>query len=113
METRRFVLSLALPTSNFQYTYYVLRRLIESRANQSRIGKSYPSGLHKHFRMLAISDYLQSQGYSPVREKHTTIPNIWKKLGTMYNLAGLDERVRLCISIVNKRRKGRDQEIAR
>ncbi|KZZ97938.1 CT20 family protein [Ascosphaera apis ARSEF 7405] len=51
-----------------------------------------PVGLHKHFRMLAISDYLQSQGYSPVREKHTTIPNIWKKLGTMYNLAGLDER---------------------
>ncbi|KAI5305467.1 hypothetical protein KEM56_004343 [Ascosphaera pollenicola] len=31
-------------------------------------------------------------GYSPGREKHTSIPNIWKKLGTMYNLAGLDER---------------------
>ncbi|KAI5284759.1 hypothetical protein KEM54_001097 [Ascosphaera aggregata] len=51
-----------------------------------------PVGLHKHFRMLAISDYLRSQGYSPSRETHTRIPNIWKKLGTMYNLAGLDER---------------------
>lgn len=43
--------------------------------------------------MLAISEYLKSQGYAPAHEEHTRIPGIWKKLGTLYNLPALDERV--------------------
>ncbi|KAM5491907.1 hypothetical protein MaudMau93_001656 [Microsporum audouinii] len=51
-----------------------------------------PVGMHKHFRMLAISDYMKSQGYATPTEQHTRIPGIWKKLGTLYNLSGLDDR---------------------
>ncbi|OJD15867.1 hypothetical protein AJ78_03920 [Emergomyces pasteurianus Ep9510] len=51
-----------------------------------------PVGMHKHFRMLAISEHLISQGYVAPNNQHTRIPGIWKKLGTLYNLAGLDER---------------------
>ena len=42
--------------------------------------------------MLAISEYMKSQGYAPANEEHTRIPGIWKKLGTLYNLPALDER---------------------
>ena len=49
--------------------------------------------MHKHFRMIAISDYMKSQGYASPTEQHTRIPGIWKKLGTLYNLSALDERV--------------------
>ncbi|KAJ5852490.1 Chromatin modification-related protein EAF7 [Penicillium soppii] len=51
-----------------------------------------PVGIHKHFRMLAISDYLKSQGYAPSTAEHMRIPGIWKKLGSLYNLEALDER---------------------
>ncbi|PGH32647.1 MRG-binding protein [[Emmonsia] crescens] len=51
-----------------------------------------PVGMHKHFRMLAISEHLISQGYVAPNDQHTRIPGIWKKLGALYNLAGLDER---------------------
>jgi hypothetical protein len=37
---------------------------------------------------------MKSQGYAPANEEHTRIPGIWKKLGTLYNLPALDERVR-------------------
>lgn len=43
--------------------------------------------------MLAIADYLKSQGYAPSSAEHMRIPGIWKKLGTLYNLEALDERV--------------------
>ena len=43
--------------------------------------------------MLAISDYLKSQGYAPSTAEHMRIPGIWKKLGSLYNLEALDERV--------------------
>lgn len=49
--------------------------------------------MHKHFRMLAISEYMRSQGYAPADAEHTRIPGIWEKLGTLYNLPALDERV--------------------
>jgi MRG-binding protein len=49
--------------------------------------------MHKHFRMLAISEYMKSQGYAPADEDHTRIPGIWKKLTSLYNLPALDERV--------------------
>ncbi|KAJ5491025.1 hypothetical protein N7539_002592 [Penicillium diatomitis] len=51
-----------------------------------------PVGVHKHFRMLAIAEYLKSQGYAPSSAEHMRIPGIWKKLGTLYNLEALDER---------------------
>ena len=37
---------------------------------------------------------MKSQGYAASNEEHTRIPGIWKKLGTLYNLQPLDERVR-------------------
>ncbi|PKX94087.1 uncharacterized protein P174DRAFT_441368 [Aspergillus novofumigatus IBT 16806] len=51
-----------------------------------------PVGMHKHFRMIAISEFMKSQGYAPSNCEHTRIPGIWKKLGTLYNLPALDER---------------------
>ncbi|KAJ9285006.1 hypothetical protein DTO027B5_8508 [Paecilomyces variotii] len=51
-----------------------------------------PVGMHKHFRMIAIAEYMRSQGYASPDEPHTRIPGIWKKLGTLYNLPALDER---------------------
>ncbi|TVY62910.1 Chromatin modification-related protein EAF7 [Lachnellula suecica] len=51
-----------------------------------------PAGMHKHFRMIALSEHLRHHGYNPEIEKHTSIPGIWQKLGTMYNLEILDER---------------------
>ncbi|KAJ5082495.1 hypothetical protein N7532_011538 [Penicillium argentinense] len=51
-----------------------------------------PVGVHKHFRMIAIYEYLKSQGYAPANAEHMRIPGIWKKLGTLYNLEALDER---------------------
>lgn len=57
----------------------------------SALGIHILLGIHKHFRMLAISEHLKSQGYAT--DDHTRIPGIWKKLGTLYNLPALDERV--------------------
>ncbi|KAJ5481984.1 hypothetical protein N7475_000796 [Penicillium sp. IBT 31633x] len=61
-----------------------------------------PVGLHKHFRMLAISEYLKSQGYAPSTAEHMRIPGIWKKLGSLYNLEALDEREDSIITDVNE-----------
>lgn len=57
------------------------------------IDQSSIQGVHKHFRMLAIADYLKSQGFGPSTGEHMHIPGIWKKLRTLYNLDALDERV--------------------
>lgn len=43
--------------------------------------------------MIAISEYMKSQGYAPASEEHTRIPGIWKKLDSLYNLSALDEMV--------------------
>ena len=43
--------------------------------------------------MIAISEFMKSQGYAPSHAEHTRIPGIWKKLSTLYNLPALDERV--------------------
>ncbi|EYE92414.1 EAF7 family protein [Aspergillus ruber CBS 135680] len=48
--------------------------------------------MHKHFRMIAISEFLKTQGYAPANALHTRIPGIWRKLNTLYNLPALDER---------------------
>lgn len=48
--------------------------------------------MHKHFRMLAISEHLRNHGINPDFETHTKIPGIWAKLRTLYNLDAIDER---------------------
>ena len=75
-----------------------------------------PVGMHKHFRMLAIRQSLLAQGVidshdgdqqtaanvlpdklgadnaAIAADEHTSIPGIWAKLNSIYDLAGLDER---------------------
>ena len=48
--------------------------------------------MHKHFRMVALSEYLRNHGYDPQIETHTRIPGIWQKLGTLYNMRIIDDR---------------------
>ncbi len=55
-----------------------------------------PTGMHKHFRMLAIFENFRSNGFggSARREpaEHVRIPAIWAKLHSLYDLDALDER---------------------
>ena len=48
-----------------------------------------PAGIHKHFRMIALSEHLRNHGYNEV---HTQIPGIWEKLGKLYDLDIIDEQ---------------------
>ncbi|KAJ5627979.1 hypothetical protein N7490_010207 [Penicillium lividum] len=65
-----------------------------------------PVGVHKHFRMIAIAEFLHSQGYGPTTAEHLSIPGIWKKLGTLYNLEALDEREDSVITEMNEDEDG-------
>ena len=67
---------------------------IQSPLSSTKRSRS-SSGMHKHFRMIALSQHLRNHGFNPAKEPHTRIPGIWKKLGSLYNLEALDERVRL------------------
>lgn len=49
-------------------------------------------GMHKHFRMIAISEHLRNHGYDPTVDKHTRIPGIWEKLRILYNMDIIDAR---------------------
>ncbi|KAI1817502.1 chromatin modification-related protein EAF7-domain-containing protein [Poronia punctata] len=51
-----------------------------------------PSGMHKHFRAIAISEHLRNHGFDPDIETHTRIPGIWKKLREFYDMDMIDER---------------------
>ncbi|KAK3987807.1 hypothetical protein QBC44DRAFT_360446 [Cladorrhinum sp. PSN332] len=51
-----------------------------------------PAGMHKHFRMIAISEHLRNHGFHPEKHPHTRIPGIWKKLSEFYSLEAVDER---------------------
>lgn len=48
--------------------------------------------MHKHFRMIAISEHLKNHGIDPDLYQHTRIPFIWAKLRSYYNLESIDER---------------------
>lgn len=48
--------------------------------------------MHKHFRMIALSEHLRNHGYDPRVDQHTRIPGIWEKLRTCYNLDVIDDR---------------------
>ena len=52
-------------------------------------------GMHKHFRMISISENLRNHSYFSPQNAHTRIPGIWEKLGSLYNLETLDARVSL------------------
>ncbi len=43
--------------------------------------------------MIALSQHLRNNGYTTPDDGHTRIPGIWEKLGSLYNLEALDERV--------------------
>lgn len=51
-------------------------------------------GMHKHFRMIALSQHLRNHGYTSSNDEHTRIPGIWAKLESLYNLEALDQTVR-------------------
>jgi hypothetical protein len=42
--------------------------------------------------MIALSEHLRNHGYDPRVETHTTIPKIWAKLETLYDLKTIDDR---------------------
>ena len=42
--------------------------------------------------MLAIHEYMMSQGVINPADEHTKIPGVWEKLGSLYNLPILDDR---------------------
>jgi MRG-binding protein len=48
--------------------------------------------MHKHFRIIAIHNYMIGQGVVSSEDEHTTIPGLWRKLASLYNLPILDER---------------------
>ncbi|KAK3390481.1 chromatin modification-related protein EAF7-domain-containing protein [Podospora didyma] len=51
-----------------------------------------PAGMHKHFRILAISEHLRNHGFDPDTFPHTRISGIWVKLREFYDLDAVDER---------------------
>ena len=61
-----------------------------------------PVGMHKHFRMLAIRDYMLDQGVVNLEDEHTRIPGIWAKLASLYDLSTLDEREDSIIDAVDE-----------
>jgi hypothetical protein len=42
--------------------------------------------------MIALSEHLRNHGYDPRVETHTSIPKIWAKLDTLYDLKTIDDR---------------------
>ncbi|KAJ4390027.1 DASH complex subunit ask1 [Gnomoniopsis smithogilvyi] len=51
-----------------------------------------PAGMHKHFRMLAISNYMRDWGYDSDIYTHVRIPGIWTKLSEFFNMPVIDDR---------------------
>jgi len=48
--------------------------------------------MHRHFRIIAISEYLRCRGYDPDVYPHTRIPGIWNELRNEYDLDAINER---------------------
>ncbi|RMZ80343.1 hypothetical protein DV738_g2917, partial [Chaetothyriales sp. CBS 135597] len=42
-----------------------------------------PAGMHKHFRMMAIRNYMLNAGVISADDTHTSTSGIWTKLGTL------------------------------
>lgn len=60
--------------------------------NQTTLTPSKNPGMHKHFRVIAISEHLRNHGFDPDIETHTRIPGIWIKLREFYDVDMIDER---------------------
>ncbi|KAK0718213.1 chromatin modification-related protein EAF7-domain-containing protein, partial [Lasiosphaeria miniovina] len=50
------------------------------------------TGMHKHFRILAISEHLRNHGFDPDMLPHTRVSGMWAKLREFYDLDAVDER---------------------
>ncbi|GIZ36758.1 hypothetical protein CKM354_000022500 [Cercospora kikuchii] len=51
-----------------------------------------PTGIHKHFRLLALHNWLLENNYIHPRNEHTKPKGIRAKLETLYNMDALDAR---------------------
>ena len=51
-----------------------------------------PVGMHKHFRMVNIRDYMLSKGAINLSDEHMSTAGLWRKLASLYDLPRLDER---------------------
>ncbi|KAK5109637.1 hypothetical protein LTR62_006874 [Meristemomyces frigidus] len=51
-----------------------------------------PTGIHKHFRLIALHNFLLDNNYIHPLASHTKPAGIWRKLQTLYDLDALDER---------------------
>ncbi|TKA30012.1 hypothetical protein B0A50_02731 [Salinomyces thailandicus] len=53
-----------------------------------------PTGIHKHFRLLALHAHLHNNAHPAIQpnNSHTSPRGIWQKLGNLYDLEALDER---------------------
>jgi MRG-binding protein len=49
-------------------------------------------GIHKHFRMVQIRQYLLDNRYINPRAAHTSSRGLWEKLNSLYDLEALDQR---------------------
>ncbi|KAL8929235.1 MAG: hypothetical protein Q9208_001318 [Pyrenodesmia sp. 3 TL-2023] len=67
-----------------------------------------PVGMHKRFRMIALSNHLQHYTHDLEKEKHLRIPGIWEKLGRLYNLEALNERENLFYPVGSPDSDGND-----
>lgn len=73
-------------------SWYVSPNKLPSPQSKSHSLTRLNLGMHKHFRMIAISEHLRNHGFDPDQYQHTRIPYIWQKLRTYYNLDIIDER---------------------
>jgi len=80
VETRRFELLAPVTSGEIDHL------------NRPSPGLTPRPGMHKHFRMIAISEHLRNHGFDPDYYTHTRIPFIWQKLRTLYNLDIIDDR---------------------
>lgn len=48
--------------------------------------------MHKHFRMINLQRH-----FNKISPRQCSITELWEKLGTMYNLQALDERVNVLV----------------
>ncbi|EME47193.1 hypothetical protein DOTSEDRAFT_145626 [Dothistroma septosporum NZE10] len=51
-----------------------------------------PTGMHKHFRLMALHSWLLENNYIHPRSQHTKPAGIWAKLNALYDLPALDAR---------------------
>jgi hypothetical protein len=61
-------------------------------STRANLGTRTPAGMHKHFRILAISEHLRNHGFDPDVYPHTRPRGMWAKLAEFFDLEAVDER---------------------